>query len=135
MTTSSLRLVVGSPESTGVPALDLPVSDGTALHVHLHLAGAATATATTTALPTPPARRWLGRLLYAAATVVLVVVSYDVGTFAHRPSYEPAAPTGFPGVGRAYVPPSEIERELAQPPVVTPPPPAPAPGSAFGLRP
>ena len=133
MTTSSLRLVVGSPESPGAPALDLPVGDGAALHLHLHLAGAPTSAATV--LPRPPARRWLARLLYAGATAVLVVVSYDVGTFAHHPSYGRVAPTAFPGVGTAYAPPSEIERALAQPPVVTPPPAAPAPGSAFGLHP
>lgn len=135
MTMSSLRLVVGSPESAGAPALDLPVGDGAALHLHLHLAGAPTPASAALPRPRPPARRWLARLLYAVATAVLVVVSYDVGTFARRPSYGPVAPTAFPGVGTAYAPPSEIERALAQPPVVTPPPAAPAPGSAFGLHP
>ena len=133
MTASSLRLVVGYPEGAIAPALDLPVGEGSALHVHLHLSGHSTAAPEAPAALRLP-RRWWPRLLYLGATAVLVVVSYDVGTFAHhRTAYVPASIAPAPGEAPA-IPPA-LRAQLAQPPIVTPPPTAPAPGSAFGLHP
>lgn len=133
MTASPLRLVVSSPEGAVAPALDLPVREGSALHVHFHLGGHPTA-ARAAATAQRRSRRWWPRLLYLGATAVLVVVSYDVGTFAHRPTtYIPASIAAAP-VEPWAIPPA-LRAQLSQPPVVTPPPAAPAPGSAFGLHP
>ena len=132
MTASSLRLVVGAHEGAVAPALDLPVSEGSVLHVHLHL-GDQAATVPATIKAQPP-RRWWPRLLYLGATAVLVFVSYDVGTFAHRrAAYIPTSIAAAPGEAPA-IPPA-LRAQLAQPPVVSPPPAVSAPGSAFGLHP
>ena len=132
MTASSLRLVVGAHEAAAAPALDLPVSEGSTLHVHLHLGNEAVTVPTT--MEAQPSRRWWPRLLYLGATGVLVVVSYDVGTFAHhRTTYVPTSIAGAPAEPPALPP--ALRAQLAQPPVVTPPPAGLAPGSAFGLHP
>ena len=134
MTASSLRLVVASPEGAVAPALDLPVAEGSALHVHLHLGAPATAAAPATVRAPLLRRRWWPRLLYLAGTALLVVVSYDVGTFAHhRTTYVPTSVAAAP-VEPPTIPPA-LRAQLALPPVVTPPPAAPAPGNAFGLHP
>ena len=87
-----------------------------------------------TTVKAQPSRRWWPRLLYLGATAVLVVVSYDAGTFAHhRTTYVPMASVGAPAETPALPP--ALREQLAQPPVVTPPPVTPAPGSAFGLHP
>lgn len=138
MTSSSLRLVVSPSDDAVAPAIELPVSEGSVLHLHLHLgtpAGVPMA-ATAVAPASPRSRVWFRRLAYGATAAVLVVVSYDVGTFAkHRVVYQPISaadgevPSAIPGI------PPALKGALATPPVVTPPPSAPAPGSAFGLHP
>lgn len=137
MTSSSLRLVVSPSDGTVAPAIDLPVSEGSVLHLHLHLGTAAAVPVPAPAVVSAPrSRAWLRRLAYGAAAAVLVVVSYDVGTFAtHRVVYQPSLATGgevpsaIPGI------PPALKGALATPPVITPAPSAPAPGSAFGLHP
>ena len=132
MTASSLRLVVGAHEAAVTPALDPPVSEGSTLHLHLHLSKQEAVVPAT--VRAQPSRRWWPRLLYLGATGVLVVVSYDVGTFAHhRTTYVPTSIAGAPAEPPALPP--ALRAQLAQPPVVTPPPATPASGSAFGLNP
>ena len=137
MTSSSLRLVVSPSEGAVAPAIELPVSEGSVLHLHLHLGTPAAAPAPVPAVMSAPrSRAWFRWLAFGAFAAVLVVVSYDVGTFAtHRVVYQPISaadgevPSAIPGV------PPALKGALATPPVVTPPPSAPALGSAFGLHP
>ena len=86
-------------------------------------------------VPLRRSRLWLRRLAYLGTAAVLVLVSYDVGTFApRRAEYRPVAVAGAPSSAIPGIP-LALREQLAEPPVVTPPPSAPPPGTAFGLPP
>ena len=136
MTHSPLRLVVGPSEGAMSHAIELPVGEAAPLHLHLHFGVPEVRTVSGPSdVPLRRSRLWLRRLAYLGTAAVLVLVSYDVGTFApRRAEYRPVAVAGAPSSAIPGIP-LALREQLAEPPVVTPPPSAPPPGTAFGLHP
>jgi hypothetical protein len=145
MSEGHLRLAFDRNDGSTAPTIDLPV-DHAPIHLHLHFGNAESQVAPRTAPRVPPST-W--RSFWIAFGAIAVIGSvYAIGI--HMGAGRLAAATALPvavadqpeaptpqGTGQAD-PLAAVQRQVAQRPVVTPPPgeqPSQAAANPFGLRP